>query len=425
MTAGTQSYDGFYWINSGADHVGLGFTKTWTGADYPATKVKYTIVDRRGKIWRRTYWARDVKRARREEHAYNVSGWSKRVTIPLQCKSDPHFIGWQHYNTHAYYNSVGMKPSSNGWTAADDLALLGKLRTKVAGSDFNLGIFLGEGHQALRMIGDNAVAIAKALLLAKHGKFSAAIKSLNTYKRNSFSKYSYRGDSYVGDGFARSRRQGAFNAKATASQSWLELQYGWLPLLQDMKTGAEFLAHALGPAVFRVSARRSVGGTTDWIPYTWSASGIYGFNGKRKFHRQIVAYLKEDPSRVAKLSGIMDPLAVAWELVPWSFVIDWAIPISNYLAARGLASALGSGTYIQTSYEQWQADGPAFAGPDWQIHSVYNAKDFHLQGWYVNRVILSSLSVPLPECKPLNRIASWKHAANGLALLSGLKERKM
>jgi hypothetical protein len=121
----------------------------------------------------------------------------------------------------------------------------------------------------------------------------------------------------------------------------------------------------------------------------------------------------------------MDPLAVAWELVPWSFVIDWAIPISNYLAARGLASALGSGTYIQTSYEQWQADGPAFAGPDWQIHSVYNAKDFHLQGWYVNRVILSSLSVPLPECKPLNRIASWKHAANGLALLSGLKERKM
>jgi hypothetical protein len=417
MTAGTRSFSGWYYINSGLDQVGTGYTKTWTGTDYPSTKVSYTVTDRHGKIWRRTRWTRDVKRARREEHPYNVAGSSKRVLTPLQCKSDPHFIGWQHYNTHTG-NGVSMKPSSNGWTSNDDLLLLGKLREKVAGSDFNLGIFLGEGHQTLRMIGDNAIAIAKALRLARHGKFNAAMKSLNTYKRNTFTKYQYR------DGTVARKRQGTFDLKGTTSQSWLELQYGWLPLLQDMKTGAEFLAHALAPAVFRVSARRSVGGGADWIPYSWSTSGIYGFNGKRKFHRQLVAFLKEDPSRVARLSGIMDPAAVAWELVPWSFVIDWAIPIGNYLAARGLASALGSGTYIQTSFEQWQADGPAFPEPDWQIHSTQNAKDFHLQGWYVNRVVLSSLSVPLPECKPLNRIASWRHAANGLALLTGLKKEK-
>jgi len=31
--------------------------------------------------------------------------------------------------------------------------------------------------------------------------------------------------------------------------------------------------------------------------------------------------------------GLINPAEVAWELTPWSFVVDWFIPVGNFLEA--------------------------------------------------------------------------------------------
>jgi hypothetical protein len=50
---------------------------------------------------------------------------------------------------------------------------------------------------------------------------------------------------------------------------------------------------------------------------------------------------------VARQLGLLDPLSVAWELLPWSFVIDWFIPIGAYLDVLNGIPAL-KGRFLTT-----------------------------------------------------------------------------
>ena len=44
-------------------------------------------------------------------------------------------------------------------------------------------------------------------------------------------------------------------------------------------------------------------------------------------------------SKTLSETGFSNPLSVAWEIVPWSFVIDWMIPVGDYL--NGLDALCG------------------------------------------------------------------------------------
>jgi hypothetical protein len=38
-------------------------------------------------------------------------------------------------------------------------------------------------------------------------------------------------------------------------------------------------------------------------------------------------------SYLLESAGLVNPLSIAWELLPWSFVVDWFIPVGNTLEA--------------------------------------------------------------------------------------------
>jgi hypothetical protein len=238
------------------------------------------------------------------------------------------------------------------------------------------------------MIGDTAIKLRKALVASRHGNFVAA--------RN----YLLNGTS----------REGKFN-KVT-SNNWLELQYGWLPLLSDVHDGAEFLAQRLScPAIVRSSVSRSRQGTVSCNNPAFDPLLHECYTRKG-----IIAFVSEvDP---VQLSGLLDPLSVAWELLPYSFVADWFIPIGSYLSARGLAQSL-TGTFVTSTKQKWAIRGVRNnsywgAGGDAQ----YPSSAIFDSGISFTRTVSNSLAVPLPSPKPLEKVASWKHCANAVALLT-------
>lgn len=282
----------------------------------------------------------------------------------------------------------------NPWDSNDDIAALGKLREKVAGSDFNFAVFLAEGSQSLKMIANAATRISKSLTALKKGNLQKAWKHLSDDKTP-------RG----------------LSPRKEASSNWLEMQYGWLPLLQDAEGGAQFLAHLHSGGTKQIvrSSKRKV-------HFTARPPGKPGFWYDQGFHSETMHSIKcilTDVSPVS-LSGLTDPLSVAWEKIPYSFVVDWFIPIGNYLAARGLAASL-QGTFVVTKTTRTSYAGSNFATSDadpWRAAFVPSACFY--RSVTIDRTVTGSLPVPLPAVKPLHKALSWKRAANAVALLSQL-----
>jgi len=296
--------------------------------------------------------------------------------------------------------------ASNLITANDQIKLIGKLREKINGSDFNLAIFLAEALESCDTISSAAKRLARAFKFAHQGRWVQAARTL--------------ADGPVPPRIRRAKESDPI------SGHWLELQYGWLPLLQDVKAAAELLAHQLNVPFrkrYHVQKRleltsesstlRSMG--TTCCPITSTTVRATRASTKTQLYA-ITAYVTEAPT-IPQLLGLTNPASVLWEKLPYSFVADWFLPVGQWLDARGFASDL-VGTFVVSDLRKGIRHVPDI--------SAYSATINPGQGnpipWTdlsFTRTVSASLSqfVPMPEFKPLNQALTWKHAANAVALL--------
>lgn len=264
------------------------------------------------------------------------------------------------------------------------------------GSDFDMSIFLGTSHQSLRMIGDTAIQLAQALRAIRKGDMAGAARGLT-------------------GGAGRHKKRPAPRTVDEMSKRTLELRYGWLPLLQDLHDGAEFVAEQLN---FPMVQRYRVSKIKDQLPPKFVNGPTTSVGWKRV---GLIAIVKENPSMIAKL-GLTSPSNLAWELLPWSFVVDWALPIGDYLQARSFAGSL-TGTFIRSTKTFGFQTGQVYNQTGPSINIVIPPGYNYVKRVTFQRDILTSLPVPLPSVKPMNKVASMAHAINGVALLAqqGLK----
>lgn len=123
----------------------------------------------------------------------------------------------------------------------------------------------------------------------------------------------------------------------TMSERWLEYAYGWSPLLSDLYN---ILDKGFGDIKFEVVSRKKElnensvspfweGGGSPWRQVTGSLFELKTVSCKIK--------CKIPNTAVQPISnfGLDNPLELAWEALPYSFVIDWFIPIGDYLAQSG------------------------------------------------------------------------------------------
>lgn len=423
MTTGSFTNDSrtsqLYYLNGapeGSKLIGDYQTKSWSGGDSvpkvrqdPGPKRYYTIVGSSGKVIRKSFRERPPKRTRAlAPNYYEMS--AVRASIPaidfkIEQGATSQRITGAAWDLAAASSNLPHPPE---FSANDDIKLILKLKELTRGSDFNMSVFLGEGHQVLRMIGDTATKLANSALALKKGNVLGAIEHMSRsepHRRRMVNRL----PKWMTSPNARREVQSRF------SSAWLATMYGWLPLLSDMRSGAELLAHKLNvPARTRYMVRSRLKAE---INPAYQALGWADGHSVRS--KQIVAYVQETES-IPKLLGVLDPELVLWELTPFSFVADWVSPIGSWLEARAYASGL-TGTFVTT--EVMRRAGFGLVGKAYDsglvsgVSTVYSGGVVY-QDVHMSREVSTSLQVPMPVVKPLSKVASWQHCLNGIALVA-------
>lgn len=127
------------------------------------------------------------------------------------------------------------------------------------------------------------------------------------------------------------RRLGIKTHKPRSKQAagqWLELQYGWLPLVGDVYSLLN-LNSPIRNTVF------GVGRESETLRYEKSIYGVAAFDVDVSYW-SIVKYgatvhVTDPAIAFSQQAGLLNPAVVAWELMPFSFVVDWALPIGDYI----------------------------------------------------------------------------------------------
>jgi hypothetical protein len=284
----------------------------------------------------------------------------------------------------------------------DHIELVNRLREKSNGSEFNLAVFLAEGSEALSMIADSATRVAKAIGSLRSGKISKAWRAL------------VQGTPRHG------LKQPKVASRHDVASQWLQLQYGWLPLLGDAKASAECVAHILTdpPAVVcRASVSKRQTHVRDLLRPSGCQDGVqlyvHGTAAGVKTHRRsIVARFKDEPT-MTEILGLQDPALVLWEKMPFSFVADWFVPIGDYLSARAFASRI-SGTFVITDKMQGFQATPLLEGLNFTHVDPFVMKTI------MTRTVTTTLEVPTPQFKGLEKAGTFGHAVNALALVTSI-----
>lgn len=199
-------------------------------------------------------------------------------------------------------------------SAADDLRLLNKLLEKVKGHDFNLAVNLSQMNQVSSMVASNLSQFGRAVMSLKRGDFANAARCLGVHARPSRLKPS------------------------DVAGRWLELQYGWLPTLSDtFEAMKAFHEISEGPrsTLFRTSVKKESFVEASGTPSRFSQKYLCTV-------RKQIQYEMYEEMTANRSLGLADPLSVVWENIPYSFVVDWFVPIGSYLdALNGIPNLKG------------------------------------------------------------------------------------
>lgn len=141
----------------------------------------------------------------------------------------------------------------------------------------------------------------------------------------------------------RVRRLALRNPSLLISNLWLQAKYGWLPLYQDVYSATEWHYRLFNEMTSKGKARRKVEKDEKLsVPLLYSTRGEKLFRTHECKVNVIVVYgiADSDTYNLSRLTSL-NPVSIAWELVPFSFVVDWFYDIGGYLA--NMEASLGAG----------------------------------------------------------------------------------
>lgn len=286
-----------------------------------------------------------------------------------------------------------------------------RLLDKINKQKFNAAQFIAERRQLTSLVRSTANKIATSVMMLRRRNWVDARRALLGSSRNRL------GNSAIG---------GASRNLGGIPERWLELQYGWKPLLGDIHGAAEELADLVtdvDPPVMtcRVGAKASKGTKS----YTAKRVGLFPIVKWERVSSETQGYafveckLASDFGQTLARTGITNPYQLAWELLPWSFVVDWFLPVGRYLTQLNADVGLrfSRGWWCQKTTDTWVAkieNGTVKSGSltiNWSPGTYYS-----VEGMRFDRFKLSSL--PTPSLPSLKSPLSLVHAANALSLMA-------
>lgn len=214
------------------------------------------------------------------------------------------------------------------------------------------------------------------------------------------------------------------NPGMTAAKYWLEYNYAWQPLIQDAYGLMELVRLQLKPALL-VHANRTVSWPTtlrgELQGYNWyNQNAKYEGKVKTESSCRLTGQIDSTAMRYAS-AGLTNPASILWELVPFSFVVDWSLPIGNYLqaatATRGLSFVWGSTTQRYFTRLRAEIGKTPDTWDGFWTYTLVQPGQAEVYKFGMERTPLNSFPMPVLYAKsPF----SSSHAFSALALLRAL-----
>lgn len=213
-----------------------------------------------------------------------------------------------------------------------------------------LGTMLAESVKTVNLLADRASDLAWLLLFAKRKQWKAIPRQF------------------------RISRKSLTNG-SSAADFWLEYQYGWRPLCADIATLQRLVNDKIEEPLL-LSAQRTVGSSrtmTSFPPEAHIPTG-YQVGGLISQSTRVILKAQIDRAglRAAQQHGVVNPLTIGWELVPYSFVVDWFVPVGNTLSALTATAGL---TFVDgCKTVRGELDATVFSGSasaKWDAFSVH------------------------------------------------------
>lgn len=255
-----------------------------------------------------------------------------------------------------------------------------------------LGEDLGEARSTLEMLAKLVIDLCRTLIDIKKGRWGRIAKR--------FGHRPYK----------------------TSAQYYLAYVYGLKPLAQEIHAISETLK-GFGDKDLRLSVSRAVS-QTDSPPYAASANWNWVVQYGRVdwgVHVDLHAKINSPTAQKLKQIGLDNPLSIAWELSPWSLVVDWVLPLGNFFSAMtatvGLTFVGGSWTKRVVVKATYQVS-PKITTTSWDPNrSVFPVCKYDCVG--VERGTYGFWPTPWPYIKdPL----SSTHVLNAIAFILALRK---
>lgn len=268
-----------------------------------------------------------------------------------------------------------------------DNACLRKQHTKIGNGDLHVGNIIAERAQTLSMLNDLMKRFA----------------NLATGKKKLISSVSH---------FVRNPR--------LIADDFLAFMFGVKPLLDDAyalgKTIALWSSEDEAVFAFRSNSKTFVSKTFVSHGTQYTYSGLIEISYVSKYR------VASDAARHLSQLGLVNPAEIAWEVMPWSFVVDWFLPVQKYLESTHSLTGL---TFVSCTRKirllgTIATDG-AMAGPS-SVPMVYSGGlpvgvvDFSGSILSKRRTVLTSTPLPTYIALKSNPF-SLTHLAEGLALI--------
>lgn len=192
-------------------------------------------------------------------------------------------------------------------SAADQANLVFQTKARFADSSAQLGESALSFRESCNMIRDRGLQLHSGFSHVAAGRWGAAAK-------------------VFGGELPTSVRYAKAGVRRVAS-TYLEFQWGWLPLLQDIYALTEALLNraSKGDYVSR--------GLTYWDPAHIGSEevspGIFA-RGSTTLH--IGATVRNPTLSSMSALGVANPALIVWEALPFSFIVDWFFNVSTALA---------------------------------------------------------------------------------------------
>lgn len=244
-----------------------------------------------------------------------ITGVSWKINIQIMVKSSASQL--PAHLPSALYENLKRKLDNVHPSASMSQNAVNRAFGNVGEADLDLAVILAESKQTFNMVTERIRS------------FTTLIKKIKRGQWKQLAPKSYR----------KAKKSGLSHSAATSkflSDAWLEARYGWIPLISDVNNGIKLFKGEKS-----LTPRQTFRG---FIPDVSDDSGTetltignvvyncdYTIQRTDSYRAGVLTEVRFDTGLSQRL-GLFNLATTAWELVPFSFVIDWFINTGSLLA---------------------------------------------------------------------------------------------